>query len=116
MNALVAVHPSHFVLPGAMATMSERFLSLTLLGSMQVEVNGEPVRGIESSKGRGLLAYLVVESDRPHSRESLATLFWPEESQTTALRNLRQVLYNLGRALPGGGKRRRCLGPPSHHL
>ena len=90
-----------------MATMSERFLSLTLLGSMQVEVNGEPVRGIESSKGRGLLAYLVVESDRPHSRESLATLFWPEESQTTALRNLRQVLYNLGRALPGGGKRRR---------
>lgn len=86
--------------------MSERFLSLTLLGSMQIEVNGGPARGIESSRGRGLLAYLVVESDRPHSREALATLFWPEESQATALRNLRQALYNLRRALPGGGKRR----------
>lgn len=90
-----------------MAIMSERFLSLTLLGSMQVEVNGEPARGIESSKGRGLLAYLAVESDRPHSRESLATLFWPDEDQTTALRNLRQSLYNLAQALSGSEKRQR---------
>jgi len=49
-------------------------LSLTLLGPPQVTLDGEPVSGFDSDKVRGLLAYLMVENDRPHHREKLAGL------------------------------------------
>ncbi len=79
--------------------MSGNSLALSFLGAIQVEMDGAAVRGIESSKGRALLAYLAVESDRPHSRESLAAMFWPDHGQEAAMRNLRQVIYNLRQAL-----------------
>lgn len=48
-------------------------------------------------KGWALLGYLAVESNRMHSRASLAELFWPNLDETSALTNLRQVLSNLNR-------------------
>jgi WD40 repeat protein/DNA-binding SARP family transcriptional activator len=60
---------------------------------------GNPVPGLESAKGQALLAYLALESDRPHSRESLATLLWSQASQAAALQSLRQALYNLRQVL-----------------
>jgi len=41
-----------------------------------------------------LLAYLAV-TGHPHSRESLATLLWPENDQSSALANLRRELSRL---------------------
>ena len=52
-------------------------LSISLLGPFQVTLDGQPVTAFDSDKGRALLATLAVEADRPHRRESLATLFWP---------------------------------------
>jgi DNA-binding SARP family transcriptional activator len=49
-------------------------------------------------KALALLVYLVV-TKRLHSRESLATLFWPDTDQRTALGNLRRALYRLNQAL-----------------
>jgi predicted ATPase/DNA-binding SARP family transcriptional activator/Tfp pilus assembly protein PilF len=46
-----------------------------------------------------LLAYLAVEVDRPHPREGIADLFWPEASTSDARRNLRQLLYRLRQLL-----------------
>jgi len=46
-----------------------------------------------------LLAYLVVENNRPHSREVLAELLWPEQPQRLALDNLRFALSDLRKAI-----------------
>jgi DNA-binding SARP family transcriptional activator len=73
--------------------------SITLLGSMQVNLEGSPLQGLESAKVRALLAYLAVESGQPHEREQLAGLFWPEVSEAQARQRLSQALYNLRQAL-----------------
>ena len=46
-----------------------------------------------------LLAFLAVESDRAHSRQKLAGLFWPHLSERKARQNLSQALSNLRRAV-----------------
>ena len=48
---------------------------------------------------RALLCYLAVEADRPHSREVLAALLWPDYPEQEARNNLRYALYNLRQAI-----------------
>ena len=70
-------------------------LSLSCLGPFHVMLEGQPVTGFKSNKVRGLLAYLTVESERPHHREVLAGLLWPDWPDSEALSNLRYALSNL---------------------
>jgi len=70
-------------------------LSLSLLGPFQVTLDGQPIIGFKSNKVRALLAYLAVEADRPHRRETLAGLLWPDWPDRDALSNLRYALSNL---------------------
>ena len=70
-------------------------LAAHLLGTFQVSLDGKPVAGFESDKARALLAYLLVERERPHRREKLAGLLWPELPERAARANLRRVLANL---------------------
>jgi DNA-binding SARP family transcriptional activator len=70
-------------------------LAAHLLGPFQVTLDGQPLTGFESDKARALLAYLVVETGRPHRRERLAGLLWPERCEGAARANLRRVLANL---------------------
>lgn len=74
-------------------------LSLSLLGLWQATLNGEPITAFESDKVRALLAYLAVESERPHRRESLAALLWPERPERNARQNLSQALFNLRKGI-----------------
>ena len=74
-------------------------LSLSLLGSFRVDLDGQPATEFESDKVRALLAYLAVESDRPHRRETLAGLLWPERPESNARQNLSQTLFKLRRAI-----------------
>lgn len=74
-------------------------LSLLFLGPFQATLNGHVLTGFESNKVRALLAFLAVESDRPHARESLATLLWPNYLNHSAANNLRSVLANLRQIL-----------------
>ena len=74
-------------------------LVLLLLGSPQVLVNGEPAIELKGQKVLALLAYLALEASRPHRREALAALFWPEQPEKQGLQNLRQTLSRLRRAL-----------------
>ena len=88
-------------------------LSLSLLGPFEARLDGELVAGFESDKVRALLAYLAVESDRPHRRETLAGLLWPDWPDRAARKNLSGALYNLRTAI---GDRRaigdRAATPP----
>lgn len=71
------------------------YLSLALLGSFQATLAGLQVEGFKSNKVRALLAFLAVEADRPHRRESLVGLLWPDLPESTARGNLRHALANL---------------------
>ncbi len=74
-------------------------LSLKFFGSFQATLVGRPLRGLQSVRLQALLAYLVLERTRPHSRNELAARFWPEEADLAARQNLRQALYQLRQAL-----------------
>ena len=74
-------------------------LSISLLGPFQVTLDGQPVTSFKSDKVRALLAYLTVEAGRPHRRESLAGLLWPEYPDKDARSNLRYALSDLRRAI-----------------
>ncbi|HSR35406.1 MAG TPA: BTAD domain-containing putative transcriptional regulator, partial [Anaerolineae bacterium] len=70
-------------------------LSIRLFGPFEVELDGEPVTGFATDKARALLAYLAVEADRPHRREALAGLLWPEVPEPSARGSLRTALGNV---------------------
>jgi predicted ATPase/DNA-binding SARP family transcriptional activator len=74
-------------------------LSLAVLGPLQVTLHGTPVTVFESDKVRALLAYLAVEADRPHRRDALAGLLWPDRTERGAHLNLNQALANLRGAI-----------------
>ena len=74
-------------------------LSLSCLGSFQVTLDEQPVVGFESNKVRALLAYLAIEAGRPHTREELAFILWPDQPGLAARSNLRQALANLRRTI-----------------
>src|SRR5512136_1356577 len=70
-------------------------LMLGVLGAVQVTLTDGSAARFESDKTRALLAYLAVEADRPHRRDALIGLFWPNEPEQTARHNLRQTLFSL---------------------
>ena len=74
-------------------------LALSLLGSFRVSLDAAAVTTFESDKVRALLAYLAAEADRPHRREALVGMLWPDSSEQVARRNLSQALFNLRHAI-----------------
>jgi DNA-binding SARP family transcriptional activator len=81
-------------------------LEIRLLGEQRVLAAGTPVETLHSSKGLGLLAYLVLHAGTPLPRQQLAGLFWPDSSEAQARTNLRRELHQLRAALPDAD---RCL-------
>jgi predicted ATPase/DNA-binding SARP family transcriptional activator len=73
---------------------------LRLLGPVQVERAGEPVRGFESRKALALLCYLAVH-EHPVPRSRLAALFWGNKPEARGRANLSRVLHNISTLLPG---------------
>ena len=72
-------------------------LCLSFLGPVEVTLDGKSLRSHLWLKHLALLVYLAVEADRPHRREALAGLFWPEQPDRAARQNLRQGFYQLRR-------------------
>jgi DNA-binding SARP family transcriptional activator len=72
-------------------------LRLTLLGAPRVEREDQPV-SINRRKSLALIAYLAT-TGKAHSRDTLATLLWPEVSQRRARGNLRRALSDLNQLL-----------------
>lgn len=82
-----------------------RTLRIALLGPISIswDDGGAPVP--LTGKPLALLAYLAVESDRPHRRDALAGLLWPDQPEEHARHSLRQALVTVRSALddPAGG-------------
>jgi predicted ATPase/DNA-binding SARP family transcriptional activator len=74
-------------------------LSIYLLGTFHVLYEDQPVSDFRSEREKALLAYLALERDRPHGRDELTGLLWPELPEKKARNNLRVTLHRLRNAL-----------------
>lgn len=74
-------------------------LTISLLGALQISLDGEPVTDFATDKARALLAYLAVEADKPHLRDELAGLLWPDQPRRKGRHNLRQTLSYVRQAI-----------------
>jgi len=75
-------------------------LHIRLLGDFSLLYGGQQVVGLNTTRLRSLLAYLVLHRDVPQQRQHLAFLFWPDATEAQARNNLRQLLHQLRQALP----------------
>lgn len=74
-------------------------LTVSLLGPPRIEVDGAPLR-VDTRKAIALLAYLAVTAER-QSRDTLATLLWPDHDTEHARAALRRTLSALAKGLGG---------------
>jgi DNA-binding SARP family transcriptional activator len=75
-------------------------LSVQLLGEFQLTYQGIPLLAFHQPRVQALLAWLLINRDRPQSRQQLAYTFWPDTTESQARNNLRQALYQIRHALP----------------
>ena len=66
----------------ALGTM-QTHMRLHLMGYFRLQMAGQSVR-LESRTVEALLAYLALKRERPHSREALCGLLWPEMPEERA--------------------------------
>lgn len=71
--------------------------NITLFGPPRAERDGVGM-SFHRSQTLALLAYLAA-ANKPHTRDALATLFWPEQDEQEAHAALRRILYDLGRTI-----------------
>jgi DNA-binding SARP family transcriptional activator/pimeloyl-ACP methyl ester carboxylesterase len=72
-------------------------LKIYLFGPPRIEHSSKTVE-IQRRKTLGLFIYLVL-TGQPHSRDSLAALFWPDNDQSGARANLRRDISRLKKSL-----------------
>ena len=78
--------------------MVVQMLEIKTLGSLSFNINGHALHALGSHKAEAILIYLAVESARCN-RNVLATLLWPDKSESQALTSLRVALAVLRRDL-----------------
>ena len=74
-------------------------LHVTLFGQFQVRLGKQVVTDLYSRKAQELFCYLLLNRDRSHPRETLASLLWGDSSTSQSKRYLRQTLWQLQTAL-----------------
>src|SRR5438105_1404695 len=74
-----------------------------LLGGIRAVSGSTVVTHFETRRAASLLAFLACHRDRPHPREVLAEMLWPDEDADATRDRLRQALSALRRALEPDG-------------
>jgi predicted ATPase/DNA-binding SARP family transcriptional activator len=74
-------------------------LAISLFGSFEVTLDGNPVTRFEADTARALLAYLALHANAPCRRETLAGLLWPDQPEAEARHNLRTALSRVRKAI-----------------
>ena len=77
-------------------------ISVRLLGSLQVQRDDQVLDGLNARKVQELFAYLLLYRGRPHPRQVLAGLLWPERTNEQSMKNLRHALWPLQSVLDCG--------------
>jgi DNA-binding SARP family transcriptional activator len=75
-------------------------LQVRLLGSFQIQREGNAVTAICQPRQQVLLAYLILRCHTPQPRRQIAYTLWPDSSDEQASTNLRRELHHLRQALP----------------
>src|SRR5690349_2443219 len=70
-----------------------------LFSKFRIEVDANLIEKFESQKAKELLVYLLLNWNRPHTRESLADVLWGELSKDQANNYLRKALWQLQSSL-----------------
>ena len=70
-------------------------LRISLFGGIRLERGDAPPVPIPSASGRSLLAYLVTNRDRSHTRGLLAGKLWPDTPEQVARKRLSQALWQV---------------------
>lgn len=81
--------------------MNEQPVQILLLGSPLILVNGEPLQ-IQRRTVRSTLFFLACQGQHT-GRSDLLVLFWPDEPETKARANLRDMISKLRSQLPVEG-------------
>ncbi len=74
-------------------------LKICLFGKFRVSDADTAVSGFEARRVQELFSYLLLQADRPHPRESLASLLWSNQPTSQSKKYLRQALWQLQGAL-----------------
>lgn len=74
-------------------------MKIHLFGKFCVSRDDQPVQGFDALKEQELLTYLLINRNRPHSREILAGLLWAEVPTEKSKKYLRQALWHLQAAM-----------------
>src|SRR4051794_29332868 len=76
-----------------------------LLGSLAIEVDGQPVETPTSRRAQSLLGWLALNPGM-HARSAVAGRFWPDVLDSSARQSMRSAAWAL----------RRGLGPDADHV
>lgn len=74
-------------------------LNIHLFGKFSVESNQQVLETINTSKVQELFSYLLLNRNRPHSRETLAGLLWGNCTTEKSKKYLRQAIWHLQTAV-----------------
>ena len=74
-------------------------MRIMMLGQMTAVRDEQVIERFVTRKNALLLAYLAYHRDKPHTRELLAELLWPESDPMLSRARLRQALASLRRQL-----------------
>ncbi len=75
---------------------------LILFGGFNLTSSGQGAVSISAKKAKALLAYLTLQPNKTHQRETLAELLWADCNSSQARQSLRQTLSALRKALDCG--------------
>jgi len=78
-------------------------LHFSLLGEFRCYTEAERLVEIPTSRGRGLVAYLIMHPEEAIPRQKLAGLLWPEKEEAQSRANLRKSLSRIRTALASLG-------------
>jgi DNA-binding SARP family transcriptional activator len=80
-------------------------LYIYLFGKFDAYYGELALSGLDGGKAQELLCYLLLNRDRPHSREVLAELLWNNSSSTQSKAYLRKALWQLQSAFDARAER-----------
>lgn len=74
-------------------------LHISLFGKFCARRDGQILEGFDARKVQELFCYLLLHRDHALSRETLASMLWPETTTALSKKSLRQTLWQLQSAL-----------------